>query len=202
MGTAVPLFLTGMALAYLSLGRPMHYLLGLTPDGVANIISVDEYMSFVMAMLLAFGVAFLVPLGIVMLNLAGVLTHERFRKWRRMMIFAVFVIAGMANPSPDPVTLLILGGACAALVEAAECLVWSHDRRRARAHRPLCQPGRRPALPPPTRPHRHPQPAHLTAGPRGPGSAWVAWTATSVMSLMSRPSSAVAAISSRSRRSA
>ena len=66
---------------------------------MANIISVDEYMSFVMAMLLAFGVAFLVPLGIVMLNLAGVLTHERFRTWRRMMIFAVFLIAGMANPS-------------------------------------------------------------------------------------------------------
>ena len=91
-------------------------------------------MSFVMAMLLAFGVAFLVPLGIVMLNLAGVLTHERFRTWRRMMIFAVFLIAGMANPSPDPITMLILGGACAALVEAAEFLVWSHDRRRARAH--------------------------------------------------------------------
>ena len=99
LGTAMPLFLTGTALAYLSLGRSMHYLLGLTPDGVANIISVDEYMSFVMAMLLAFGVAFLVPLGIVMLNLAGVLTHERFRTWRRMMIFAVFLIAGMANPS-------------------------------------------------------------------------------------------------------
>ena len=134
LGTAMPLFLTGTALAYLSLGRSMHYLLGLTPDGVANIISVDEYMSFVMAMLLAFGVAFLVPLGIVMLNLAGVLTHERFRKWRRMMIFAVFLIAGMANPSPDPISMLILGGACAAVVEAAEFLVWSHDRRRARAH--------------------------------------------------------------------
>jgi len=134
LGTAVPLFLTGVALAYLSLGRSMHYLLGLTPSGVANIISVDEYMSFVMAMLLAFGIAFLVPLLIIMLNLAGILTHERFRKWRRVLIFAVFLIAGMANPSPDPITMLILGGACAALVEVAEFIVWSHDRRRARLH--------------------------------------------------------------------
>jgi sec-independent protein translocase protein TatC len=134
LGTAVPLFLTGVALAYLSLGRSMHYLLGLTPSGVANIISVDEYMSFVMAMMLAFGIAFLVPLLIVMLNMAGVLTHERFRKWRRVMIFAVFLIAGMANPSPDPITMLILGGACAALVEVAEFIVWSHDRRKARTH--------------------------------------------------------------------
>ena len=132
IGTAVPLFLVGNLLAYLSLGRSMHYLLGLTPHGVANIIQVDQYMSFVMAMVLAFGIAFLVPLLIVMLNLAGILTHERFRKWRRVMIFAVFLVAGMANPSPDPITMLILGGACVLLVEAAEFIVWSHDRRRAR----------------------------------------------------------------------
>jgi sec-independent protein translocase protein TatC len=134
IGTAVPLFLAGVTLAYLSLGRSMHYLLGLTPGGVANIIQVDQYMSFVMAMVLAFGIAFLVPLLIIMLNLAGILTHERFRKWRRVMIFAVFLIAGMANPSPDPITMLILGGACAALVEVAELIVWSHDRRKARLH--------------------------------------------------------------------
>jgi sec-independent protein translocase protein TatC len=63
-----------------------------------------------------------------------VLTHERFRKWRRVLIFGVFLIAGMANPSPDPLTMLILGGTCALLVEAAEVIVWSNDRRRARLH--------------------------------------------------------------------
>jgi sec-independent protein translocase protein TatC len=134
LGAAVPLFLAGVTLAYWSLGRSMHYLLGLTPHGVANIVEVDQYMSFVMAMLLAFGIAFEVPLLIVMLNLAGILTHQRFRKWRRVMIFAVFLIAGMANPSPDPTTMLILGGICAALVEVAEFIVWSNDRRRARLH--------------------------------------------------------------------
>jgi len=134
LGTAVPLFLIGATLAYWSLGRSMHYLLGLTPEHVSNLIQVDQYMSFVMTMLLAFGIAFEVPLLIVMLNLAGILTHERFRKWRRVMIFGVFLIAGMANPSPDPITMLILGGACAALVEVAEFIVWSNDRRRARLH--------------------------------------------------------------------
>ena len=134
LSTAVPLFLLGVALAYFSLGRSMHYLLGLTPHGVGNLIEVDQYMSFVMAMLLAFGIAFELPLLIVMLNLAGILTHERFRKWRRVMLFGVFLIAGMANPSPDPITMLILGGGCAALVEVAEVIVWSNDRRRARLH--------------------------------------------------------------------
>ncbi len=134
LGTAVPLFLIGVTLAYWSLGRSMHYLLGLTPEHVSNLIQVDQYMSFVMTMMLAFGIAFLLPLFIVMLNMAGILTHERFRKWRRVMIFGVFLIAGMANPSPDPITMLILGGACAALVEVAEFIVWSNDRRRARLH--------------------------------------------------------------------
>ena len=134
LATAVPLFLVGIALAYLSLGRSMHYLLGLTPGGVQNLIQVDLYMSFVMTMMLAFGIAFELPLLIVMLNLAGILTHERFRKWRRVILFGVFLIAGMANPSPDPITMLILGGACAALVEVAELIVWRHDRRRARLH--------------------------------------------------------------------
>ena len=134
LGAAIPLFGIGITACYLSLSRSMHYLLGLTPGGVTNLIQVDQYLSFVMAMMLAFGLAFEVPLLIVMLNLAGILTHERFAKWRRVLIFGVFLIAGAANPSPDPVTMLILGGTCAVLVEAAELIVWSHDRRRARLH--------------------------------------------------------------------
>ena len=112
----------------------MDYLLHLTPTGVANLIDFDQYLSFVMTMMLAFGIAFELPLLIIMLNLAGILTHQRFRKWRRVMIFGVFLVAGMANPSPDPLTMLILGGSCAALVEVAEFIVWSNDRRRARLH--------------------------------------------------------------------
>ena len=63
LATAVPLFLLGNALAYVSLSRSMHYLLGLTPHGVGNYIQVDLYLSFVMTMLLAFGIAFEVPLA-------------------------------------------------------------------------------------------------------------------------------------------
>jgi sec-independent protein translocase protein TatC len=134
LGAAVPLFGIGITACYLSLGRSLRYLFGLTPGGVQNLIQVDQYLSFVLAMMLAFGLAFEVPLLLVMLNLAGILTHERFRKCRRVLIFGVFLIAGMANPSPDPVTMLILGGACAVLVEAAGFLVWANDRRRARPH--------------------------------------------------------------------
>jgi sec-independent protein translocase protein TatC len=132
LGAAVPLFLIGNGLAYLSLTRTMQYMLHLTPIGVSNLIEFDQYFSFVITMLLAFGFGFELPLLLIMLNLAGILTHARFKKWRRVLIFAVFVVAGMANPSPDPITMLILGGACVALVEMAELIVWNHDRRKAR----------------------------------------------------------------------
>ncbi len=71
-------------------------------------------------MLLGFGLAFELPLLLLMLNVAGVLTHEFFRKWRRFIIFGVFVFAGIASPSPDPVTMLLLAVPCLVLVEVAE----------------------------------------------------------------------------------
>jgi sec-independent protein translocase protein TatC len=133
-GTAVPLFLGGAFLAYFVMGRGLHYLLGLTPSGVLNLPSVGTYLSYFMGMLLGFGVAFELPLVIVMLNMAGILTHERFKKWRKLLIFGVFVIAGMVNPSPDPWTMLLLGGLCVLLVEVAEIFVYFNDKRRARLH--------------------------------------------------------------------
>lgn len=131
-GTAVPLFLGGSLLAYLVMDKGLHYLLGLTPAGVLNLPSVDTYLSYFVGMIVGFGIAFELPLVMIMLNLAGILTHERFRRWRKMLIFIVFLVAGIANPSPDPWTMLILGGMCVVLVEVAEIFVYFNDKRRAR----------------------------------------------------------------------
>ena len=93
-------------------------------------------------MIVGFGIVFELPLVIVMLNMAGILTHERFRKWRRLLIFGVFLISGIVNPSPDPGTMLILGGVAVALVEIAEVFVYFNDKRRAKRN-PLRGPRRR-----------------------------------------------------------
>jgi sec-independent protein translocase protein TatC len=132
VGSAVPLFLAGGFFAYLAMGRGLRFLLGLTPHGVQPLITIDTYLGYAIAMLLIFGVAFELPLVIVILNLAGVLTHAFVRKWRRVMIFAVFVFAGAATPSPDPFSMLLLAIPCVVLVEVAEVFVWLNDRRRAR----------------------------------------------------------------------
>jgi sec-independent protein translocase protein TatC len=132
VAVAVPLFLIGAVLAYLVMDRGLHFLLGLSPKGTLILPEVSTYLGYFMAMILGFGLTFELPLTLVVLNYARVLTHARFRKWRRGMIFAVFVFAGIATPSPDPLTMMLLAGPCVVLVEVAEVIVWTHDRALAR----------------------------------------------------------------------
>ena len=132
VGAAVPLFAAGAAFAYLAMSNGLRFLLHMVPSGATALITVDTYFGYMTAMLLIFGIAFEVPLIMVMLNMAGVLTHARMRKWRRLMIFAVFAFAAVAVPSPDPFSMLLLAVPCVVLVELAELFVWANDRRRAR----------------------------------------------------------------------
>src|ERR1700722_5955584 len=135
-GIAAPLFAVGAALAYEVMSRGLRYLLGLTPNGVVNLPSVDTYLSYFQGMILGFGLAFELPLALVMLNMAHILTHERFRKWRRLMLFGAFLFAGIANPSPDPISMLLVAVPCVVLVEVAEVVIYFNDRRRARVPDP------------------------------------------------------------------
>jgi len=134
LGTAVPLFLLGCYFAMLVMGRGLHFLIGMVPQNTVPIFTADTYIAYFIAMILGFGLCFELPLFLVMLNQVGILSHARFKKWRRVMIFCVFLFAGIASPSPDPITMLMLGAVCVALVEAAEVIVFMNDRRRARLH--------------------------------------------------------------------
>jgi sec-independent protein translocase protein TatC len=132
VGAAVPLFAIGGTIAYFAMTRGLRFLLHLVPVGVTPLITINTYLSYAFAMLAIFGLAFELPLIFVLLNLAGVLTHERFRKWRRMIIFGVFAFAAIATPSPDPISMLLLAVPCVLLVELSEVFAWANDRRRAR----------------------------------------------------------------------
>ncbi|HEX5189746.1 MAG TPA: twin-arginine translocase subunit TatC [Streptosporangiaceae bacterium] len=132
VGTVFPLFAIGGTFAYFAMTKGLRFLLGMLPQTVVPFISVTSYIGYAIAMLLIFGLAFELPMVMVLLNLAGVLTHQRFAKWRRMIIFAVFAFAAVATPSPDPISMLLLAVPCVALVEGAEIFAWANDRRRAK----------------------------------------------------------------------
>jgi sec-independent protein translocase protein TatC len=140
VGAALPLFAVGAAIAYFAMTKGLHFLLGLLPPGSIALITITTYLSYAGAMLMIFGIAFEMPLVFVLLNLAGVLTHERFRKWRRMIIFLIFAFAAVFTPSPDPISMLLLALPCLFLVELTEVFAWAHDRRKSR-NESLAYPG-------------------------------------------------------------
>jgi len=131
-GAALPLFAIGGVIAYFAMSKGLRFLLSMVQGNQIPLITVDSYLGYAVAMLLIFGLAFELPLAMALLNVAGVLTHQRFAKWRRMIIFLVFAFAAVATPSPDPISMLLLAVPCVILVEGAEVFAWANDRRRAR----------------------------------------------------------------------
>lgn len=129
---ATPLFLAGISLAYFILPFGLEILLGFTPENVENIVSVDRYLSFFLRTILVFGVGFLTPLLIVLLNFAGVLSGKRLVSWWRWIIFIVFIFSAIATPTGDPINLLLLAGPILILVIIAVGISLLNDRRRAR----------------------------------------------------------------------
>jgi len=110
----------------------LEILFGFTPDNVENIVSVDRYLSFFIRTVLVFGVGFLLPLMLVVMNFAGVLTGKRLLSWWRWLIFVVFVFAAVATPTGDPINLVLLAGPMLLLLVLAIGVALLNDRRRAR----------------------------------------------------------------------
>ena len=133
VSVAVPLFAGGVLLAYTVLPYGLDLLIGFTPANVENIISVDRYLSFFIRTVLVFGVGFLVPLFIVVLNFAGVLSGQRLIKSWRWILLSIVVFAAVATPTGDPINLLLLAGPMALLVSAAVGVALLNDRRRRRS---------------------------------------------------------------------
>lgn len=88
------------------------------------------YVSFVMKLLLAFGVAFQLPLLVFVLGVMGVVTSRQLRDKRRHVIVGLLVVSMLMTP-PDPFTMVLMAGPLIALYEICIWLVWVRERRRS-----------------------------------------------------------------------
>jgi sec-independent protein translocase protein TatC len=132
---SVPLFLGGAVLAYFFLPKGFDLLIGFNPDPqkVANIIGLNDYLSFVLRMFLVFGFAFVLPVFLLALNLAGIVSGRTLLRAWRQVILGSFVFAAVATPSGDPYTMTALAVPLLVLYYTAAVLALLTDRRRRRA---------------------------------------------------------------------
>lgn len=132
MAAAVPLFLAGVYVAWTVIPNVVRALLQFTPQNGANNIDASQYLTFATHMLLFLGIAFLVPVVLVGVNMAGVLSGRTILKAWRITVFLVFVLAAVAAPGADALSMFMLAGPLLVLFFAAIGLCMLNDKRRAR----------------------------------------------------------------------
>jgi len=131
------LFLAGASLAYfVVMPTAFHFFLQFQGDSsgisVEAMPSADAYLGLVMQFVLAFGISFLLPVLLMLLNRAGLVSREQLVGMRRYMIVAAFIAAAVLTP-PDVVSQLMLAVPLILLYELSLLAIWFTDRKKARA---------------------------------------------------------------------
>ena len=130
---AGPLFIIGVGVGYYVLPKGLEVLIGFAPEKLQSLVDFGEYFSFFSRMLLVFGVSFEIPLFVVLLNLAGVVSGRTLGRYRPWIIVGTFVFAAVATPSTDPFSMLMLAVPMTLLFFVSEVIARVVDRRRGRA---------------------------------------------------------------------
>jgi sec-independent protein translocase protein TatC len=130
------LFMSGAALAYfMAMPVALKFLLGYSGNvgGVAQeaLPGVGNYLSFVTKFIFGFGVGFLLPVLLMLLERAGLVTRTQLRDGRRYAIVGAFAVAAVLTP-PDIVSQLLLAVPLCLLYELAIIAIWFTERRRAK----------------------------------------------------------------------
>lgn len=132
VAAALPLFLAGTALAWTSLPGFVVVLIGFTPEGSTNVINASEYVLFAIRILLIFGLAFVMPVVLVLLNFAGLATGKGILKSWRFAVFLIAVVSALATPVAEPMTMFLMMAPLTALYFIAVGISIANDKRRER----------------------------------------------------------------------
>ncbi|MET8178153.1 twin-arginine translocase subunit TatC [Streptomyces sp. NPDC005336] len=127
-----PLFVGGAYFAYKILPTSAKVLLGFTPNGANNLLPLDDFLDLLARMIVVFGLAFELPLLLILLNFTGILSGRRMFGWWRGMIMGITVFGAIATPSTDPIGMFALAGPVTVLYFGACAVALVNDRRKAR----------------------------------------------------------------------
>ncbi len=127
--TAIPLFFAGCAAGWFVLPNIVKLMTGFVPEGSLSLLTAKEYIDFVLKLVVAIGIAFVVPVFIVLLNFAGVLSAAAIIKSWRVAILVIVLFTAIATPSADVVSMFMLAIPMIGLYFLAWFLAHLHDRR-------------------------------------------------------------------------
>lgn len=134
LASAIPLFLLGVALGYWITPKGFAVMLAFTPQGldITNLQEVQKFLTFELQLLLVFGLSFLLPVVIVMMNLLGLVKADQLARFRTPAIFLCFVFGAVATPSTDPFSMVALSIPMSIMYVVAEAIARRNDKRRAK----------------------------------------------------------------------
>ena len=137
MVSALPLFLSGTILAWASLPGFVVALIGFTPEGSTNVINAADYVLFAIRILLIFGIAFVMPVILVLMNFAGLATGRGILKSWRVAVLIIAIVAALATPVAEPMTMLLMMVPLMILYFGAVGIAMLNDKRRERKQEKL-----------------------------------------------------------------
>jgi sec-independent protein translocase protein TatC len=132
IAVAVPLFVGGVVLGVFVVPHALKFFFSLTPHGGLNIVDITDFLPFVTRLTLACGVAMVIPVLMVGLNWAGVLSARSILKHWRITVFIITVFSAVAAPGGDALSMLVIAVPMLALFGGATLFCWLVDRRRAK----------------------------------------------------------------------
>jgi sec-independent protein translocase protein TatC len=137
VAAAVPLFLLGCAAGWLVLPHMVALLTNFAPEGSSSIISARGYYDFVLKLVVAVGIAFVLPVALVILNFLGVLSARAIIRAWRWAILAITLFCAFATPAADVVSMFLLAIPMVLLYLSAWMVSYVHDRSVARRTKKL-----------------------------------------------------------------
>ncbi|MDY3049357.1 MAG: twin-arginine translocase subunit TatC [Rothia sp. (in: high G+C Gram-positive bacteria)] len=137
--SAIPMFLLGTGLAWWVLPTAVQTLTRFSPDGASNLLTADVYVSFVVKFMLVFGLAFVLPVVLVGLNFIGLIRGKTILKSWRWVVVLVAVLAAMAAPGNDIMSMLYLMLPLIFFFFVAIGIAMLNDRRRDRKQAKLAE---------------------------------------------------------------
>ncbi|MET0989569.1 MAG: twin-arginine translocase subunit TatC [Glaciihabitans sp.] len=130
--SAVPLFLAGCVVGFALFPHIVELLAGFASTEDSTILVASYYFDFVMKLVLAVGIAFVLPVVVVLLNFVGVLPGASIVKGWRLVILAIIIFCAIATPAADVMSMFLLAVPMAALFAVAAAVAVLHDRAVAR----------------------------------------------------------------------